>query len=86
MNPRDSRFFPICSGCGGTCPIGKRKCLKCLKRPLKKLASGRAVRKGANAQGICAHKPSKLHGTKRGKSDPTFAIVASKLKIERWPA
>jgi hypothetical protein len=59
MNPRDTRFFPKCTDCKRPCPIGKRKCARCISTKRMKVTDGKPVRKGSNARGIAAHKPDR---------------------------
>lgn len=72
MNARDSKLFPKCK-CGRPCPLGKRKCAKCLSTKGYKVIKGKDVRKGSNARGVCLHKPDKVR-TKRAKRQNTGGL------------
>jgi hypothetical protein len=69
LHPRDRRFFPSCITCGKPAPIGKRKCVRCLKGKLK-VTTGRPVTKGSNARGIAAHKPDRSRTRKAKRQNP----------------
>lgn len=70
MRHTDSRFLPRCK-CGRLCPVGKRKCAKCVK--VRKVTKGRDSNRGRNKVGIAAHKPDKSH-TRKAKRQNTASL------------
>lgn len=73
MRFTDARFLPDCA-CGRKCPVGKRKCINCLKSP-RKVTQGRPVTKGANARGIAAHKPDRSRTRKAKRQHPELTGI-----------
>lgn len=85
MNPRDARLFPTCmgKGCNRPCPIGKRKCARCLSTKGYKVVKGRDSRKGSNARGIAAHKPDKIRTKRAKRQNPERMNVVPYITSQR---
>jgi hypothetical protein len=69
VSPRDAKLLPRCK-CGRMCPVGKRKCARCLSTKGYKVITGKPVTKGKNARGTCLHKAEKPHTRKAKRQNP----------------
>jgi hypothetical protein len=62
-------LFPTCP-CGRVCPVGKRKCARCISTKRMKVSYGRDVRKGSNARGVAAHKSDRSRTRRAKRQNP----------------